>query len=165
MHQGIDTAYDGALLKFYEPYHLLIDLLVRVAVNQQCLTESVISLSATVAYEGVPLHLPYFAKLWYEIYMSENVDRHYVDTLCSMSSFVDYVDELLQDERSSLNNSHIHQFLCNFFTRVIFSVFYFSGCRGDLERCCARKDCRARKLTGEDGMVDRSRWRKLKKDG
>lgn len=119
IYQGIDSAYDTALFKFYEPYHLLIDLLVRVAVNQQCLTESVISLSAAVAYEGVPLHMPYFAKLWYEIYISENVDRKYVDMLCSTSTFVDYVEEVLQDERSSLNNSHIHQFLCNFFTRVI----------------------------------------------
>lgn len=26
---------------------------------------------AMVAYEGVPLHSPYFAKLWYEIYHTE----------------------------------------------------------------------------------------------
>jgi len=123
MHQGVDSAYDMALSKFYDPYHLLIDLLVRVAVNQQCLTESIITLHATVAYEGVPLHMPYFAKLWYEIYMSENVDRHYVEMLCSTSAFIDYVDELLQEERASLNNMHIHQFLCNFFTRVTFSTF------------------------------------------
>jgi len=122
--QGIDATYDVALFKFYEPYHLLIDLLVRVAVNQQCLSESVINLSATVAYEGVPLHMPYFAKLWYEIYMSENVDRQYVDMLCSTSAFIDYVEELLQDERTSLNNSHIHQFLCNFFTRVFSRDLY-----------------------------------------
>ena len=97
----------------------MVDLLVRVAVNQQCLSESVINLSATVAYEGVPLHMPYFAKLWYEIYMSENVDRQYVDMLCSTSPFIEYVEEVLQDERTSLNNSHIQQFLCNYFTRVI----------------------------------------------
>ena len=60
--------------------------------------------------------------------MSENVDRHYVDMLCSTSAFIDYVDELLQDERSSLNNSHIHQFLCNFFTRVIFSLLSIPWC-------------------------------------
>ena len=65
--QGVDETYDAALVEFFQPYHMLVDLLVRVAVNHQNLTEQVINLSAMVAYEGVPLHLPYFAKLWYEL--------------------------------------------------------------------------------------------------
>ena len=50
--QGIDEAYDQALHEYFYPYHSLVDLLVRVAVNQQNVTETVINLHAMVAYEG-----------------------------------------------------------------------------------------------------------------
>jgi hypothetical protein len=117
-------AYDQALSDYFDPYHQLIDLLVRVAVNQQCLSESVVNLSATVACEGVPLHMVYFAKLWYDIYMSETVDRRYIEILCASIPFLEYVSTVLLEERTSLNNLHIHQFFCNFFSRVrIFTCF------------------------------------------
>ena len=77
-----------------------------------------INLSALVAYEGVPLHAPYFAKLWYEIYQSEQVDKDCVTMLCGCSSFIDYVDAVLLDERQSLNNQHIYQFFCTYFPKV-----------------------------------------------
>lgn len=79
-----------------------------------------ISLSAMVAYEGVPLHSPYFAKLWYEIYQAENVDKNCITVLCSCSSFIEYVDAVLMDERQSLTKQHIYQFFCNFFPKVSF---------------------------------------------
>ena len=116
--QGIDEAYDAALQEFFGPYHVLVDLMVRVSVNNQNLTESLINLSAAVAYEGVPLHLPYFAKLWYEIYQSEHVDKSYVGMLCSSHFFIDYMDAVLLDERQALNNHHIYQFFCNYFPKV-----------------------------------------------
>ena len=78
----------------------------------------VISLSAAVAYEGVPLHMPYFAKLWYEIYQLEHVEKKYIDMLCRNSSFIDYVDAVLLDERQTLCNQHIYIFFCNYFPRV-----------------------------------------------
>lgn len=62
--QQVDETYDQALSDFFMPYHVMVDLLVRVTVNNQNLTEQIVSLSAAVAYEGVPLHMPYFAKLW-----------------------------------------------------------------------------------------------------
>jgi len=91
---------------------------VRVAVNQQSVSKQVVNLSAMVAYEGVPLHAPYFAKLWYEIYQSDQVDKDCVTMLCNCSSFIDYVDAVLLDERQSLNNQHIYQFFCNYFPKV-----------------------------------------------
>lgn len=136
--QGVDAAYDAALSEYYDPYHHLIDLLVRVAVNQQCLSESVVNLSATVACEGVPLHMPYFAKLWYEIYMSESVDRRYVDMLCSGAPFIDYVASVLLEERTSLNNPHIHQFFCNFFNRVTTACLFCLNLEVSFTVCCER---------------------------
>ena len=91
---------------------------MRVAVNQQSVSKAVVNLSAMVAYEGVPLHAPYFAKLWYEIYQSDQVDKDCVTMLCNCSSFIDYVDAVLLDERQSLNNQHIYQFFCNYFPKV-----------------------------------------------
>lgn len=72
--------------------------------------------------------MPYFAKLWYEIYMSESVDRRYMEILCASAPFIDYVATVLLEERTSLNNAHIHQFFCNFFNRVK----YFMNFRGFL---------------------------------
>ena len=72
---------------------------------------------AMVAFEGVPLHSPYFAKLWYEIYHSE-LDKSLIKMLCKSSYFMEYVDAVLLDERLSLNNQNIYQFFCNFFPKV-----------------------------------------------
>ncbi|XP_048258866.1 ubiquitin carboxyl-terminal hydrolase 34-like isoform X4 [Haliotis rufescens] len=115
--KGVDEVYDQALNDFIIPYHQLVDVMCRVAVNMQNLSESLISLSAMLAFEAVPLHSPYFAKLWVEIYHSE-VDRNYIKILCNTSSFIDYVDAVLLDERLSLNNHIIYQFFCSFFPKV-----------------------------------------------
>ena len=116
----MDSSYDAALYEAFDPYHHLVDLLLRVAVNHQNLPDAIVRLSAMVAYEGAPLHLPYFAKLWYEIYQTESVDRKWVDVLCSCPSFIEYIDSVLTNERASLNNLHIYQFFCNFFPKVSF---------------------------------------------
>ena len=65
MFQGVDEAYDQALHDYYYPYHSLVDLLLRVAVNNKHVTDQLVQLSAMVAFEGAPLHQQLFAKLWY----------------------------------------------------------------------------------------------------
>ncbi|XP_053405325.1 ubiquitin carboxyl-terminal hydrolase 34-like isoform X2 [Mercenaria mercenaria] len=124
--KGVDEMYDAALQDFFIPYHSMVDLMCRVAVNQQILTEPIITFSAMVAYEGVPLHSPYFAKLWYEIYHTE-VDKNFIKILCTSSFFIDYVDAVLMDERLSLNNQNIYQFFCNFFPKVSDQVLSEQG--------------------------------------
>ena len=59
-----------------------------------------------------------FAKLWYEIYQTEDVDKKIIMMLCSTSSLIDYVDTVLEDERLSLNLPHIYQFFVNYFPKV-----------------------------------------------
>ncbi|KAL3873492.1 hypothetical protein ACJMK2_036602 [Sinanodonta woodiana] len=124
--KGVDDAYDTALSDFFIPYHILVDLICRMAVNNQMLTEPIINLSAMVAYEGVPLHSPYFAKLWYEIYHSE-IDKKCISILCSSSFFIDYVDAVIMDERICLANQNIYQFFCNFFPKVYQQVLNEQG--------------------------------------
>ena len=43
--QGVDEAYDVALIDFFNIYHTFVDLICRVAVNHQSLSEPIISLS------------------------------------------------------------------------------------------------------------------------
>jgi hypothetical protein len=43
--QGVDEMYDAALSEFFTPYHMLVDLICRVAVNHQSLSEPIINLS------------------------------------------------------------------------------------------------------------------------
>lgn len=69
--QGNDPEYDRALQQFYGPYHEFIDVLCRVAVNNDCLNEVMVSLSAMVGFEAVPLHSTYFPKLWLDILRSQ----------------------------------------------------------------------------------------------
>ena len=45
LFQGVDDAYDMALTEFFIPYHSMVDLMCRVAVNQQILSENIINLS------------------------------------------------------------------------------------------------------------------------
>ncbi|KAH9519588.1 Ubiquitin carboxyl-terminal hydrolase 34 [Bulinus truncatus] len=119
--KGSDEDYDKAMCNYYEPYHKLIDKMCRMAINLKILNADLINLYAMVAYEGVPLHLPYFAKMWNEIMETSQTadpDHNLVNTLCKCNSFIDYIETVLMDERRSLNNDHIYQFFRNFFPKV-----------------------------------------------
>lgn len=50
--KGVDPEYDNALLEFYLPYHELIDVMCRLAINNDCMTETLVSLSAMLGFEG-----------------------------------------------------------------------------------------------------------------
>ncbi|KAK6998655.1 ubiquitin carboxyl-terminal hydrolase 34-like isoform X2, partial [Biomphalaria glabrata] len=119
--KGTDEDYDKSLLNYYEPYHRLIDRMCRMAINLKILNSDLINLYAMVAYEGVPLHIPLFAKMWNEIMETSQTtdpDHTLVNTLCKCNSFIDYIETVLMDERRSLNNDHIYQFFRNFFPKV-----------------------------------------------
>ncbi|KAK3803788.1 hypothetical protein RRG08_026023 [Elysia crispata] len=121
VQKGSDDDYDRALISYYEPYHRLIDRMCRMAINLKMLNADLINLYAMVAYEGVPLHLPYFAKMWNEIMETSQTadpDHMLVNTLCKCNSFIDYIETVLMDERRSLNNDYIYTFFKNFFPRV-----------------------------------------------
>lgn len=106
--KGVDDDYDHQMLDFFLPYHQLVDMLCRVAISNDCVTNDLVSLSAMLAIEGVPLHLPIFPKLWLDVIHSE-VGREFIQILCSSSYFVDYLESVLLDERSCLNNQLIFQ--------------------------------------------------------
>ncbi|CAH0550563.1 unnamed protein product [Brassicogethes aeneus] len=116
--RGVDQEYDEALDKFYTPYHDFIDMLFRLAVNNDTVSEVLVNLSAVVGFEAVPLHSPYFPKLWLDILKAQHIDRKYISMLTSSNYFVDYIDAVLLDERSALTTDIIYEFLCAFFPKV-----------------------------------------------
>merc|ERR1719266_880181 len=119
---GEDPEYDRALHHYYWTYHNLVDLMVRLAVNEDSINKMLIDLSAMVGLDGVPLHFQLFPKLWLDIYGSRNIERGTltasVNLLVDSHGFLEYVDAVLLDERSSLNNQYVFQFLYVFFPKV-----------------------------------------------
>merc|ERR1719394_421142 len=119
---GEDPDYDRSLHHYYWTYHNLVDLMVRLAVNENSIVKMLIDLSAMVGLDGVPLHFQLFPKLWLDIYSSRNIEATTLNSaitlLVDSHGFLEYVDAVLLDERSSLNNQYVFQFLYVFFPKV-----------------------------------------------
>ncbi|KAK1132977.1 hypothetical protein K0M31_014343 [Melipona bicolor] len=126
--KGVDPEYDNALLEFYLPYHELIDVMCRLAINNDCMTETLVSLSAMLGFEGVPLHLALFPRLWLDVHAATHIDRKHIASLLCSSYTVDYVDAVLLDERSSLGIPAIHAFLKTFFPKLANHVLTEQTC-------------------------------------
>ncbi|XP_068081544.1 ubiquitin carboxyl-terminal hydrolase puf [Anabrus simplex] len=126
--KGVDEEYDQALLDFYSPYHEFIDVMCRLAINNDCMSDSLVNLSAMVGFEGVPLHLTFFPKLWLDIYHAQHVDKKYMTMLNNCNYFVDYMEAVLLDERTSLNVGIIYDFLCTYFPKVASHVLTEQTC-------------------------------------
>ena len=77
---GQDQDYDRALHSHFWTYHNLVDLMVRIAVNEDSIVKMLIDLSAMVGLDGVPLHFQLFPKLWLGIYSSRNIERTTLNT-------------------------------------------------------------------------------------
>jgi len=93
-----------------------------VAVNEDAIIKILIDLSAMVGLDGVPLHFQLFPKLWLDIYSSRNIEpttlNASISLLVDSHGFLEYVDAVLLDERLSLNNQYVFQFLYVFFPKV-----------------------------------------------
>ncbi|XP_012254828.2 ubiquitin carboxyl-terminal hydrolase 34 [Athalia rosae] len=126
--KGVDLEYDGALLEFYLPYHELIDVMCRLAINNDCMTDTLVNLSAMLGFEGVPLHLALFPRLWLDVHAAPHIDRKHIAALLCSSYTVDYVDAVLLDERSSLGVPAIHAFLKTFFPKLASHVMTEQTC-------------------------------------
>jgi len=114
----VDEEYDRYMQSFFLPYHQLGDTLCRVAINHDVMTEQLVAISATLGCEAAPLHLALFPKLWLDISQAEQVDKKYLEMLCRCSRLAEYIQIVLIDERQSLANAIIFQFLVNFYPKV-----------------------------------------------
>ncbi|GCB61048.1 hypothetical protein scyTo_0009271, partial [Scyliorhinus torazame] len=126
---GKDDVYDRVLLDYFLSYHQFIHLLCRVAVNCEKFTETLVKLSVLIAYEGLPLHLALFPKLWTEIYQSQSsMAKNCVKLLCDEPVFAEYIKCILMDERICLNSNAVYTFLACYLPKVQNQVFSSSNC-------------------------------------
>ncbi|XP_062912032.1 ubiquitin carboxyl-terminal hydrolase 34 isoform X4 [Mobula hypostoma] len=127
--KGKDDVYDRVLVDYFLSYHQFIHLLCRVAVNCEKFTETLVKLSVLIAYEGLPLHLALFPKLWTEIFQSQStMAKNCVKLLCDEPVFAEYIKCILMDERICLNNNAVYTFLACFLPKVQNQVFSSSNC-------------------------------------
>ncbi|XP_033873774.3 ubiquitin carboxyl-terminal hydrolase 34 isoform X3 [Acipenser ruthenus] len=127
--QGKDDVYDRMLLDYFLSYHQFIHLLCRVAINCEKFTETLVKLSVLIAYEGLPLHLALFPKLWTELCQSQStMAKNCVKLLCEDPAFAEYIKCILMDERTFLNSNVVYTFLTCFLLKVQSQVLSVSSC-------------------------------------
>lgn len=109
--------HEGAKLRrIYSNYHRFIDTCVRTARSQRCMSEQLVVLSGLCALEAVPLKFNYFAIFWMEV-ASTPADVKLEEMLLESSALTDYMDAILLDDRDSLEDPHIHQFLVHYYPK------------------------------------------------
>uniref|UniRef100_A0A8C0ISX2 Ubiquitin carboxyl-terminal hydrolase 34 n=2 Tax=Chelonoidis abingdonii TaxID=106734 RepID=A0A8C0ISX2_CHEAB len=127
--KGKDDVYDRMLLDYFFSYHQFIHLLCRVAINCEKFTETLVKMSVLVAYEGLPLHLALFPKLWTELCQTQSaVSKNCIKLLCEDPVFAEYIKCILMDERTFLNNNIVYTFLTHFLLKVQGQVFSEANC-------------------------------------
>uniref|UniRef100_A0A3B5M3S4 Ubiquitin specific peptidase 34 n=1 Tax=Xiphophorus couchianus TaxID=32473 RepID=A0A3B5M3S4_9TELE len=123
------SVYDRMLLDYFLSYHQFIHLLCRVAINCEKFTDTLVKLSVLIAYEGLPLHLALFPKLWTELCQSQSVlAKTCVKLLCDDPAFSEYIKCILMDERTFLNNNMVYSFLTCFLPKVPLQVLSGPSC-------------------------------------
>ncbi|CAK1552279.1 unnamed protein product [Leptosia nina] len=101
----------------YRPYHKFIDTCCRVARNQRCMSEQLVLLSALCALEAVPLRFNYFAAFWRDI-ANTPADAKLEEMLLECSVLSEYIDAVLLDERESLEDPIIYEFVQHYYPKV-----------------------------------------------
>ncbi|KAM3962482.1 LOW QUALITY PROTEIN: ubiquitinyl hydrolase 1 puf [Aphomia sociella] len=101
----------------YRPYHKFIDTCCRVARSQRCMSEQLVLLSALCALEAVPLRFNYFAAFWRDVAASP-ADSKLEEMLLECSVVTEYIDAVLLDERDSLEDPIIYQFMLHYYPKL-----------------------------------------------
>uniref|UniRef100_A0A182P423 ubiquitinyl hydrolase 1 n=1 Tax=Anopheles epiroticus TaxID=199890 RepID=A0A182P423_9DIPT len=115
--KGMDKDFDLALELFYRPYHEFLDIMFRVAVTSNHFTEPLVHLSLLTGIEAVVLHFNIFAKFWVGIYNNKTTHR-YAEMLIKNPLLIDYIDNILRDERLSLNDPIIANFIEIYYPKI-----------------------------------------------
>ncbi|KAJ0173738.1 hypothetical protein K1T71_010887 [Dendrolimus kikuchii] len=101
----------------YRPYHKFIDTCCRVARTQRCMSEQLVLLSTLCALEAVPLRFNYFAAFWRDVAQSP-ADSKLEQMLLDCSVLSEYMDAILLDERESLEDPAIFQFMQHYYPKI-----------------------------------------------
>ncbi|XP_053660566.1 ubiquitin carboxyl-terminal hydrolase puf [Anopheles marshallii] len=120
--KGLDKDFDLALELFYRPYHEFLDIMFRVAVTSNHFSEPLVHLSLLTGIEAVVLHFNIFAKFWVGIFNNKTTHR-YAEMLIQNPLLIDYIDNVLRDERLSLNDPIIANFIEIYYPKIKSRLF------------------------------------------
>ncbi|XP_055847912.1 ubiquitin carboxyl-terminal hydrolase puf isoform X2 [Episyrphus balteatus] len=144
IQHGVDKEYDARLDAFYRPYHDFLDVMMRMAVNTNQLNESLVKLSCLAAIEAAPLHFNLFPKFWVGIYNNKSTNK-YVELLLANPNLIEYIHIVLRDERTSLNDQYVRNFLEIYYpkiktslpiSRLLYTISYSLHAKVDLDELC-----------------------------
>ncbi|XP_036323922.1 ubiquitin carboxyl-terminal hydrolase puf isoform X1 [Rhagoletis pomonella] len=144
LQKGVDIEYDAQVEAFYRPYHDFLDVMMRMAVNTNQLNETLVKLSCLVAIEAAPLHLNLFAKFWVGIHNNKSTNK-YAELLINNQYLVEYIHVILRDERVSLSDHYIRNFLEIYYpkisaqlpiARLLYTISYSMHSKEDLDDLC-----------------------------
>ncbi|XP_052863668.1 ubiquitin carboxyl-terminal hydrolase puf [Anopheles cruzii] len=153
--KGLDKDFDLALELFYRPYHEFLDILFRVAVTSNYFSEPFVHLSLLAGIEAVVLHFNIFPKFWVGIYNNKTTHRYY-EMLIKNPLLIDYIDNVLRDERLSLNDPIIANLIEIYYPkiksrlvvpRLLESICQLLPDKGNLEDICG--DLQAIRIIGQ----------------
>lgn len=117
MRRGQRKEYDAALDDFYKPYHDFLDIMFRMAVNVDSVTQEVVKLSCLSGIEGAYLHFNFFPKFWIGIYNNKQTNK-YVELIVNSPLLVEYIDTVLRELRSTLCDVVVLSFMETYYGKV-----------------------------------------------
>ncbi|XP_001998517.3 ubiquitin carboxyl-terminal hydrolase puf [Drosophila mojavensis] len=142
--RGLDTEYDAQVDAFYRPYHDFIDVMMRMCVNTGTLNDTLVKLHCLVAIESTPLHFNYFPKFWVGIHNNALTNK-YSDLLVRNPLLIEYLHNVLRDERSMLKDAFVREFLELYYhkvaaqlpvARMIYTINYGMHSKDDIDELC-----------------------------
>ncbi|XP_032305462.1 ubiquitin carboxyl-terminal hydrolase puf isoform X2 [Drosophila ananassae] len=142
--RGLDAEYDAQVEAFYRPYHDFIDVMMRMCVNTGTLNDTLVKLHCLVAIESTPLHFNFFPKFWVGIH-NNAITHKYVELLVKNQLLVEYLHNVLRDERSMLKDACVREFLELYYhkvasqlpvARMIYTINYGMHSKDDIDELC-----------------------------
>ncbi|EDV93130.1 ubiquitin carboxyl-terminal hydrolase puf [Drosophila grimshawi] len=142
--RGLDTEYDAQVDAFYRPYHDFIDVMLRMCINTGTLNDTLVKLHCLVAIESTPLHFNYFPKFWVGIH-NNALTHKYSELLVKNPLLIEYLHNVLRDERSMLKDTFVREFLELYYhkvaaqlpvARMIYTINYGMHSKDDIEELC-----------------------------
>ncbi|ALC45917.1 CG5794 [Drosophila busckii] len=142
--RGIDAEYDAQVDAFYRPYHDFIDVMLRMCINTGTLSDTLVKLHCLVAIESTPLHFNYFPKFWVGI-NNNTLTHNYSEMLVKNPLLVEYLHNVLRDERCMLKDAFVREFLEIYYhkvasqlpvARMIYTINYGMHSKDDIDELC-----------------------------
>ncbi|VVC94832.1 unnamed protein product [Leptidea sinapis] len=97
--------------------HAALDTCCRVARSQRCMSEQLVLLSVLCALEAMHLRFSYFAAFWRDV-ANTPADAKLEELLLECSALSEYIDAILLDERDSLEDPNIYEFMQHYYPKV-----------------------------------------------